>query len=73
MEPGDGPLLVAWANADQRSLTLEAPPGKATLMDLMGNRTVITAQNSVVDLKLTTSPVYVFGGKVLVVRARPDR
>ena len=59
---GDGPLWVAWANAGERTATLEVPSGKVTVMDLMGNRSSMDSKDGHLSLKLTTSPVYVFCG-----------
>jgi len=57
---GDGPLLVAWANAGERNVTLQVAPGDVMVMDLMGNRAAMKSNDGRVSLKLTTSPVYLF-------------
>lgn len=67
---GDGPLFTVWANSGERSVTFDAPTGKLTVMDLMGNRMETVATDGVVSLKVTSSPVYVFGGGVLTLSRR---
>ena len=47
----DGSLITVWANAGQRSVTFTAPVGRLTVMDLMGNRTVLPAVNGTVSLR----------------------
>ena len=59
---GGGPLAVLWANAGELNVTLEAPAGKLTVMDLMGNRAVLEAKQGLIPLTVTTTPIYLFGG-----------
>ena len=67
---GDGPLFNVWASSGERSVTFDTPTGKLTVMDLMGNRTEMIATDGVISLKVTPSPVYVFGGGALTVSKR---
>jgi len=67
---GDGPLFTVWASSGERSVTFDAPGGKLTVMDLMGNRSEVKATDGVVSLKVTPSPVYVFGGGALTLSRR---
>ena len=66
----DGPMFTIWANSGERSVTFDAPTGKLTVMDLMGNRMETAATDGVVSLKVTSSPVYVFGGGALTLSRR---
>lgn len=67
---GDGPLWTLWANSGEQSVTFDAPLGRLTVMDLMGNRTEVPATDGIVSIKLTSSPVYVFGGGPLALGKR---
>jgi hypothetical protein len=66
----DGPLFTLWANSGRRSLEFDAPGGRLTVMDLMGNRTELPAVGGTVSLPVTTSPLYVFGDKALKLSER---
>lgn len=68
----DGPLFTLWASGGERGVTFETPAGQLTVMDLMGNRTLVKATDGVVSLKITPSPVYVFGGGALTLSRRLD-
>ncbi|MFZ2656023.1 MAG: sugar-binding protein [Victivallales bacterium] len=57
----DSPFFAAWANTGEREITLEAPDGNITVMDLMGNTRTIKANKGLVLLKLTTMPIYLIG------------
>lgn len=57
-----GQLMIGWANADERDLSLEVPAGHLTVMDMMGNRQPLKAVNGVVTVQLTPKPVYLFEG-----------
>lgn len=67
---GDGSLLVLWSNAGNQAVTLEAPRGSLTVMDVMGNRQVLRAMDGVVVLPITTEPVYCFAGGQLAFSTR---
>ncbi|MHB9024079.1 MAG: sugar-binding protein [Armatimonadota bacterium] len=67
---GDGPFFAVWANAGERDLTLEVPAGKLTVMDLMGNRTALTASKKLLTLHVTSTPVYLFGGGAVSISKR---
>ncbi|HEY3416002.1 MAG TPA: sugar-binding protein, partial [Armatimonadota bacterium] len=67
---GDGSFLAVWANAGERDLTLEVPTGKLTVMDLMGNRSVLTARQGLLTVHVTSMPVYLFGGGTISVSKR---
>ncbi len=69
---GDGPLIIAWANAGERDITLEVPRGSLILMDVMGNRKSLKADDGVVTVHLTTAPVFLFDGGALSVSGRLD-
>ena len=56
----DGPMFTVWAKSGKGSVTFEAPAGKLTVMDLMGNRSVVKAKNGIASMNVTPSPVYVF-------------
>lgn len=58
----EGSFMVAWANAGERDLALDVPSGQLTITDILGNSRVEKANDGVVTLKLTTSPVYLSGG-----------
>jgi len=61
----DGPMFTIWADAGEKSVSFDAPEGKLTVMDCMGNRKVHTATGGIVSLKVTAAPVYVFDGGAL--------
>lgn len=67
---GDGALLVLWSNAGSQAVTLEAPTGALTVMDLMGNRRTVQAVDGVAVLNIGTEPVYCFGGGKLAFSTR---
>lgn len=59
---GDGTLLVLWSNAGTQAVTLEAPRGPLTVMDVMGNRLVVQARDGIAVINVGTEPVYCSGG-----------
>lgn len=59
---GDGRLLALWSNAGSQAVTLEAPRGVLTVMDVMGNRREVHAMDGVAVLTVGTEPVYCFAG-----------
>jgi hypothetical protein len=64
---GDGPFFAAWASAGERIVTFKVPAGKFTQMDLMGNRSEIKAENGIATVKVTPTPIYLFGGGAITV------
>jgi len=66
----DGPMFTLWADAGEKSVTFDAPEGKLTVMDCMGNRSVHTATDGVVSLNLSGAPIYVFGGGALKISSK---
>lgn len=67
---GDGTLLVLWSNAGTQAVTLEAPCGALTVMDLMGNRQPVQARDGIAVISVGTEPVYCFGGGRLAFSTR---
>ncbi len=67
---GDGPFFALWAGAGEREIAFEAPTGKLTGMDLMGNRTELAAVDGLASVKVTAMPIYLFGGGALAVSHR---
>jgi len=57
----DGPLFVAWSNAGQSEIKLKTSESGLTVMDIMGNKRLEKAAGGVVTLRLTPTPIYVFG------------
>ena len=68
----DGPFFAIWANAGERSVIFEVPAGKFTVMDLMGNRAEIKAEKGISTLKVTPTPVYVFGGGAMKINSQRE-
>lgn len=67
---GDGTLLVLWSNAGTQAVTLEAPRGALTVMDLMGNRQQVQARDGIAVISASTEPLYCFGGGQLAFSTR---
>ena len=59
---GDGSMFTLWSNAGERSATFDASAGKLTVMDAMGNRSEVKANDDIVSITVSPAPLYVFGG-----------
>ncbi len=57
----DGPLLIAWSSTGQSEIKLKTSDTGLTVMDIMGNRRQEKAERGVVTLRLTPTPLYIFG------------
>ncbi|MDR3709705.1 MAG: hypothetical protein P4L33_15520 [Capsulimonadaceae bacterium] len=67
---GDGPLLVMWTPGGDQAVALEAPAGKVTVMDVMGNRRTVLAKDGVAIVNAGFDPVYCFGGGAIAFSKR---
>ncbi len=66
----DGPVFIGWADAGKRMLTLEAPRGELTEMDIMGNSRVLKAKGGLITLELDGTPRFFSGGGAVKVSDR---